>query len=256
VEFLGCEVGLLIIYKIFIVRQLSIIKVSRNEDQKLIRHLQRDIEKNKTKQDTEKNKTKIDNLKEALKEEKKNRDSIPNIHISRHKFKKLEVDSAVELNVLCGCSLRSVVKVLKLLVKKFNLGLSDIPSYTSVKNWLEKSGYNVYQDSRDKKFPNGYALLQDECMMMGGQKLFMTLGVPQTKTTEKALSRGDVRILNMGVKLSWNSENIGAILEQQSQTMGLSEATAAECLVMLSPLRSSQHTRVRAVGEGLAEYIK
>jgi hypothetical protein len=98
---------------------------------------------------------------------------------------------------------------------ELNWQLPSVPNYTSVKNWLEKSGYYTYHASPPEAFlRNGYALIIDESMMIGSQKLLLTLGVSALKNKSDALDFGDVTVLDISVRASWNSESIGEVLER------------------------------------------
>ena len=147
--------------------------------------------------------------------------SFSSVAIDRHKYDEFMVTCAVEFCVKCHCSLRSCAALLKLLSEKMGWEVPT-PCYTTIKTWLEKSGYHIYYSSKDSEFFDGYAVIVDESMIIGGQKLLVTLGVPKSKDNEEDLTLGDVQVLNMEVKSSWNSETIGETLKNQSEEMGQS----------------------------------
>jgi hypothetical protein len=49
-------------------------------------------------------------------------------------------------------------------------------------------------------------------MMIDRPKLLLTLGVPSSKSSEDALTFGDVTVLDMSVQSSWNSAGVGSVL--------------------------------------------
>ncbi|MDR0609569.1 MAG: hypothetical protein LBG58_05620 [Planctomycetaceae bacterium] len=114
--------------------------------------------------------------------------------IAKHKYTEMLITLTVGLVIICGCSLRSTVKILELLNELLNWQLPEIPCFRSVQHWLEKSGYAVYTEPKTEEFSDGYACIVDESMMIRSQKLLLTLGVPASKTSEEALTFGDITI--------------------------------------------------------------
>jgi hypothetical protein len=75
---------------------------------------------------------------------------------------------------------------MELLNRYLGWHLESIPSPNSIKNWAQKSGYSIYEEADSKDFPAGYAIIVDESMMVGSEKLLLTLGVPAAKTKDEA----------------------------------------------------------------------
>jgi hypothetical protein len=50
----------------------------------------------------------------------------------------------------------------------------ELPSINSIANWVQKSGYSLYKETGAEDYPEGYALIVDESMMVGSEKLFLT----------------------------------------------------------------------------------
>lgn len=102
------------------------------------------------------------------------------------------------------------------------MGLDEIPSYVSVKNWVEKCGLSVYQNSHLKHNKEDYGLITDESMMIGSEKMLLTLGTKAKKENTKALNHQDIEILDISVKPSWNSEKIANVFTNIEDFMGKS----------------------------------
>ncbi|MDR3266688.1 MAG: hypothetical protein LBT24_03860 [Tannerella sp.] len=77
--------------------------------------------------------------------------------IERHKYTDLIVSICVELYASSGCGLRCMSKIIRYLNEKLSWGLTEIPSYGSIKNWVEKSGYSLYKESALKTYAGDYA---------------------------------------------------------------------------------------------------
>jgi len=77
----------------------------------------------------------------------------------------------------------------------------------------------VYETSGDSLQNTKYAQIVDESMMIGSEKLLLTLGVP-AKHKGRPLHSNDVNILNIAVANSWNAEAVGAQLKTASKKVG------------------------------------
>jgi hypothetical protein len=136
--------------------------------------------------------------------------------------------------------------------------LESIPSANSIKNWAQKSGYYIYEDTDRKDFPEGYAVIVDESMMVGSEKLLLTLGVPSVKTKEEALSEGDVRVLNMRVQTSWNSAGIGKVFEEVEKKMTGSRAYAVSdnASTISKAVRDKGYIHIRDAGHTFGLFVQ
>jgi hypothetical protein len=85
-----------------------------------------------------------------------------------------------------------------------------IPHRNSIENWVKKSGLSIYSAPKMKE---DYALIVDESMMIGSQKMLLTLGAP-ARHDGSPLSHGDVEVLGMSVRPSWNSQRVCSELEE------------------------------------------
>jgi hypothetical protein len=93
---------------------------------------------------------------------------------------------------------------------------SDIPCHNSIENWVKKSGLSIYQEPEKAITQKDYAMLTDESMMTGSQKMLLTLGV-KAGHQGKPLSHSEVEVLGMSVRPSWNSQAVCSELEDASK---------------------------------------
>lgn len=84
---------------------------------------------------------------------------------------------------------------------------------------MKKCGLTAYQSSGESLKKESYAQIVDESMMIGNEKLLLTLGVP-AEHKGRPLNSNDVSILDIAVANSWNGEAIGAQLKIASQKVG------------------------------------
>lgn len=118
-----------------------------------------------------------------------------------------------------NCGLRPVVEILKVINETFNDFLGPIPCYNTIENWVKKCGLKVYETAGESLQGIDYAEVVDESMMIGSEKLLLTLGVP-AEHQGRPLNYADVNILDVAVADSWNGENIGAQLRKSGKKVG------------------------------------
>lgn len=110
--------------------------------------------------------------------------------------------------VVTRCGSRAVISSLKLFNEFLDGALGKIPSHQSVFNWLKKVGIMEFLDACEKLRGKKYAIVIDESITVGSQKLLLILGIPAKHTGDKSLSHKDAIVLGMAVSPSWNGGNI------------------------------------------------
>ena len=109
--------------------------------------------------------------------------------------------------VCMNCGFRSVVKGLELFNDFLSGALGSLPCHQSIENWLLKVGIVEYLDTcsffKDKR----YAIIVDESITVGSQKLLLILAVPADHVGH-ALSHSDVKVLAVLVSSSWKAEDV------------------------------------------------
>jgi hypothetical protein len=118
-----------------------------------------------------------------------------------------------------NCGLRQVVEILTVMNETFDGLLGTIPCYNTIENWVKKCGLKVYETSAESFQDTSYAQIVDESMMIGSEKLLLTLGVPAAHRGQ-ALTCGDVHILDIAVSESWNGEGLAKQLRRASGKVG------------------------------------
>ncbi|WHF53075.1 hypothetical protein QGN23_07335 [Chryseobacterium gotjawalense] len=97
--------------------------------------------------------------------------------------------------------------------------LGKIPCHNTIENWVKKSGLKAYETSGEELQGTQYAQIVDESMMIGSEKLLLTLGVPAYHQG-KPLDCSNSHILNIAVAESWNGDRIGKQLKTAAQKIG------------------------------------
>ena len=142
--------------------------------------------------------------------------------IQDHKYSRHVVSLCISLYALSGCSLRGVIRVLMCLQLELGLKIEEIPSKSSVQNWLQKLGLYEYTNYGASTYEGGYGLIIDECMVIGQQRMVVALGLSSVKTEQEATKLGDVRVLYIAVQSSWNYKQVGQLIQKVTEKMGKS----------------------------------
>lgn len=118
-----------------------------------------------------------------------------------------------------NCGFRQTIKVLEVINEVFDGLLGDIPCHNTISNWIKKCGLNIYENSGDIMGNSNYAVIVDESMMIGEEKLLLTVGVPALHKN-RPLRCDDAEILDIAVAKSWNGEGIKRHLEIAANKVG------------------------------------
>lgn len=100
--------------------------------------------------------------------------------VERHKYSELVIRLSTLLYTRINCGSRSVVTILEVINETFDELLGGIPCHNTIKNWVKKCGLSVYNTTGELLQDTDYAQITDESMMVGSEKLLLTLGVPAT----------------------------------------------------------------------------
>lgn len=139
--------------------------------------------------------------------------------IARHRYKELVVRLGTQLYSRINCCFRAVVDILKIINEAFDGILGGIPSRNTIENWVKKCGLDIYNSPKNSRELDKYAMVVDESMVIGSEKLLLRLGVP-AQHKEAPLSAQDVSILDIAVSSSWNSERLKSRLSACVEKIG------------------------------------
>ena len=114
---------------------------------------------------------------------------------------------------------RQIVEIFNILNEYMGNIFGKVPAYTTIGYWAQELGLGVYKESctlfKDKR----YALIVDESMMIGSEKLLLTLAVPSTNSGT-AITEKDVTIVDISIARSWNGTTIKKTLEKVVAKIG------------------------------------
>ena len=114
---------------------------------------------------------------------------------------------------------RQVVEIFNILNEFMGGMFGKVPAYTTIGYWAQELGLSVYKEScklfKDKR----YALIIDESMMIGSEKLLLTLAV-SADNEGHALAEKDIVIVDISIAKSWNGATIKEVLEKVAKKIG------------------------------------
>lgn len=156
-----------------------------------------------------------------------------------------------------NCGLRQVVKILSVINEAFDGLLGKIPCHNTIENWVKKCGLKAYESSAETLRSSDYAQIIDESMMIGSEKLLLTLGVPAAHQG-RPLKCKDVRILDIAVAESWSGEKIGAQLKKAAAKVGGSPlyVISDNASVMNKGVRCSGFNHQRDISHSLGMFLE
>ncbi|MGB3849136.1 MAG: hypothetical protein WA958_04165 [Tunicatimonas sp.] len=153
------------------------------------------------------------------------------------------------------CSLRGCLEVLRVMSVYLGLELS-IPSISSIRHWEKKLGHwRLHQSACSQE---RWAIILDESVGVGQQKLLVVLGVPLLGYQfGQALSLEQVRVLSVRLSASWKAEAIRQELVQlQGRGYAISYAISDGGTNLLKALRVSEITQIQDCTHALGKLLE
>lgn len=156
-----------------------------------------------------------------------------------------------------NCGLRQVAKILDVINDVFDGLLGKTPSHTTIDNWVRKCGLNVYEKSGESLKDTEHAQIVDESMMIGSEKLLLTLGVP-AEHKGRPLNSNDVNILDIAVADSWNGEAVAKQLKTASKKVGQDPlyVISDNASIMKKGIRCAEFKHQRDISHSLGMYLE
>lgn len=114
---------------------------------------------------------------------------------------------------------RQIVEIFNILNEFMGNVFGKVPAYTTIGYWTQELGLSVYRESCTLFKDKQYALIVDESMMIGSEKLLLTLAVPAINSGA-AITEKDVVIVDISIAKSWNGTTIKDTLEKVVAKIG------------------------------------
>ena len=178
--------------------------------------------------------------------------------IDRHTYSDFVVQLSVELYLFTHCGFKKISGLIRYLNDVFGLELDRIPCANSIENWVKKMGYSIYHQTPKEFKEKEYAEIMDESMMLGSEKMLLTLGVEAEKKSDKALQHHEIKVLDISVAEKWNSETVKMKFPEMEKKTGhpplyvISDNDSKLC----KSIRETGYIQIRDTGHTMAKFIE
>lgn len=114
---------------------------------------------------------------------------------------------------------RQVVEIFNILNEFMGGMFGKVPAYTTIGYWTQELGLSVYKESCSLFKDKRYALIIDESMMIGSEKLLLTLAV-SADNEGHVITEKDIVIVDISIAKSWNGITIKDVLNKVAEKIG------------------------------------
>ena len=114
---------------------------------------------------------------------------------------------------------RQIIEIFNILNEFMGNVFGKVPAYTTIGYWTQELGLSVYKESCSLFKDKRYALIVDESMMIGSEKLLLTLAMPAINAGS-AITEKDITIVDISIAKSWNGTSIKNVLEKVADKIG------------------------------------
>lgn len=142
-----------------------------------------------------------------------------NESIRRHHYSSLMVALSVAFYARLSVGSRQIVEIFNILNEFMGNMFGKVPAYTTIGYWTQELGLSVYKESCSLFKDKRYALIVDESMMIGSEKLLLTLAIPAVNAGS-AITEKDIAIVDISIAKSWNGTTIKEVLEKVADKIG------------------------------------
>ena len=139
--------------------------------------------------------------------------------IGRHHYSSLMVALSVAFYARLSVGSRQIVEIFNILNEFMVNVFGKVPAYTTIGYWTQELGLSVYKESCSLFKDKRYTLIVDEGMMIGSEKLLLTLAMPAINAGS-AITEKDITIVDISIAKSWNGTSIKNVLEKVADKIG------------------------------------
>lgn len=128
-------------------------------------------------------------------------------HVRWHHSPESLIRVAVLLRTRVKVGGRSIVKIMKTFNEVYDGVLGKIPCANTIDLWTSKCGLDTYNQNAAVLRDQEYCEIMDESMMIGSNKLVLTLAAP-AEHLQRPLTHSDVAVIGIDTAESFNAEKI------------------------------------------------
>ena len=146
--------------------------------------------------------------------------------VTHHTYDSGIIWLSVWMQLIGKCSFRSCRHVIIALGLYLDVTLR-IPSASSIRMWTCKYGYYEYHKEKDEQIT--WAIIADESVSIGQERLLLILGVNLNEWKfDRALFSSDVEVLGLEIATSWTSITISQKISQLKEKHNISYSLSDE----------------------------
>lgn len=158
-----------------------------------------------------------DNWKAKYKEQQSKKERLSKEKPRGHQYPVVLIWLCLHVYNCCHCSFRNCCEMVVCSAMMLQIRCSK-PCAASVRNWVIKYGYYCYY--QPDEYSDKWAIIIDECVSIGQERLLLVLGLPLEKWKfDRAISHQDVRVFHISIATSWKAEAITKVLREVSSAI-------------------------------------
>lgn len=128
---------------------------------------------------------------------------------ARHQYNLSVIVLSVCMRLVGGISYQAIVRILSFMLSKGE----PVPCANTIQNWVSKMGYYKLVTDLDIDKAARYALILDESIRIGNEKMFMALLIAAENSTQEALNFQSTRVVCLAYAKSWTGDKIANELQ-------------------------------------------
>lgn len=171
-----------------------------------------------------------------------------------HSYGSMMMSMMIQMRQQGNCSLRTCIGIMKILTLVLGIEIK-IPCATSILNWEKKLG--LYGLNEKDTSGSNWAIIMDESISIGPEKLLLTLGVNLDEYTfGEALKFSDMSLLDMAIGCSWKGSDISARLEDLKSDYRIAYAISDGGTNLVKSLKDSNIGRIPDCTHAIGNILK
>lgn len=132
---------------------------------------------------------------------------------------------------------------------------SQLPSHSSIRNWLCKCGAYRLEDIEKKN--SAYVVYVDESISFGSEKILLFLGVSvDAIPQDRSLSHSDMEVLAVEIGTEWRGKQIAKELDKIASTTNIKYVVSDEGRNLRKAYKTLNYTHIEDCTHILANHLK
>lgn len=139
-------------------------------------------------------------------------------HLKGYEFPLIVIMMCCALRAQTDIGLRTIPKAVGIILELLGIA-SKMPSHQTISDWMARLGIGEYCDAGKRLAGQRYAIIADESISIGGQKLLILEAVP-AEHLGRPLAISDAVVVGMHIAPSWKAEDIEKKCREAEKKIG------------------------------------